>query len=612
MDSPAGIRSESGSVPPNLAWLMKRAGVADYDALHAWSVRERAAYWQAVVERLGIVFRKPCEQVLDVKHGVEHAEWFRGARLNIVESCFQAPMDSVAIVQQREGGAIETVTVGELAALSDRVAGGLVARGCKPGDAIAVLLPLNVEAVAVYLGILKAGCVVVSIADSFRAPEIATRLKISKATLVFTQDYMVRGGKKFPLYQTAVAADAPAAIVIAQRGSPEVALRNGDCPWTGFLKAAVPFDLVLCGPSDPINILFSSGTTGDPKAIAWTQITPLKCVADAHFHQLMVPGDVVVWPTSMGWMMGPWLIFSTLINRGTIGLFDGSPLGAEFAGFVEASGTTLLGVTPSLVKAWRGSGALDGVNWNAIQRFSTTGECSAPDDMRWLMDVAGGTPVIEYCGGTELAGGYITSTVCKACPPSSFNTPTLGLDFVVLDEAGQPAETGEVFLIPPGIGLSTELLNGDHHAVYYADLPAGPEGIPLRRHGDLMEYRADGTWRALGRADDTMNLGGIKVGSAEIERVVAQVAGIADNAAVAVSPDGGPSLLVIFAVVSPQAAATESELLPLVRKAIREELNPLFKVHALFVLPSLPRTASNKVMRRVLRDMAHTQIAKSA
>jgi acetyl-CoA synthetase len=599
-------------MPSNIAWLMERAGVTSYDALHAWSVRERAAYWQSAMERLGIVFRKPCEQVLDLSGGVERPDWLRGAQLNIVESCFQAPADSTAIIQQREGGAIETVTVGELAALSDRVAGGLVARGCKPGDAIAVLLPLNVEAVAIYLGILKAGCVVVSIADSFRAPEISTRLLISKSKLLFTQDSMVRGGKKLPLYQTAVAAEAPPAVVLSQLSLPDPSLRREDCSWTAFLDASSSSETVLRKPSDPINILFSSGTTGDPKAIAWTQITPIKCAADAHFHHLMVPGDVVVWPTSLGWMMGPWLIFSTLINRGTIGLFDGSPLGKEFAGFVEASGTTLLGVTPSLVKAWRNSGTLDGIHWSALRRLSTTGECSAPDDMRWLMDAAGGKPIIEYCGGTELAGGYITSTLCKPISPSTFNTPTLGLDFVILDEAGHPARTGEVFLVPPGIGLSTELLNGDHHAIYYSDLPAGPGGVPLRRHGDLMEQRDDGTWRALGRADDTMNLGGIKVGSAEIERVVAQIEDVADNAAVAVSHDGGPSLLVIFVVLSPEATVTESDLLPIARQAIREELNPLFKVHALYVLPSLPRTASNKIMRRTLRDMALARLANSA
>lgn len=594
---------------PNLTWLMGRAGVTSYDALHAWSVRERAAYWQAVVERLGIIFRQPWEQVLDLTQGIERPSWFRGARLNIVESCFQAPTNSTAIIQQREGGPIETVSLGQLAELSDRVAGGLVARGCKAGDAIAVLLPLNLEAVAVYLGILKAGCVVVSIADSFRPAEIAARLRISNARLIITQDTMLRGGKSFPLYQTAIAAEAPAAIMIARQQAADVALRDGDCSWTDFLGEARPFATVIGQPSDTINILFSSGTTADPKAIPWTQITPIKCAADAHFHHLMVPGDVVVWPTSLGWMMGPWLILSTLINRATIGLFDGSPLGSEFARFVEASKTTLLGVTPSLTKAWRGNGALEGVDWSAIQRFSTTGECSAPDDMQWLMDVAGGKPVIEYCGGTELAGGYITSTLCKPCPPSTFNTPTLGLDFVVLDESDQPADSGELFLIPPGIGLSTELLNYDHHAQYYADVPVGPHGEPLRRHGDLMEKRPDGTWRALGRADDTMNLGGIKVGSAEIERVVAGVEGIADNAAVAVSPDGGPSLLVLFAVASPDSAASESDLLSLARQAIRERLNPLFKVHQLFIVSALPRTASNKVMRRVLRDMALERIA---
>jgi acetyl-CoA synthetase len=262
----------------------------------------------------------------------------------------------------------------------------------------------------------------------------------------------------------------------------------------------------------------------------------------------------------------------------------------------------MLGVVPSLVRSWRNSGCLRGVDWSAIRVFGSTGECSAADDMRWLMALAGGRPVIEYCGGTEIGGAYITGTVTRPCVPGTFNTPALGLDFVLLDEYGKPANNGELFLVPPSIGLSTMLLNHDHHQVYFADVPPSPRGKVLRRHGDQMEKLPGGYWRSHGRADDTMNLGGIKISSAEIERVLDSVPRVAETAAIAVSPGGGPSQLVIYAVCSPGQTLGNADLLAAMQHALQRDLNPLFKIRDLVLVETLPRTASNKVMRRALRE----------
>jgi acetyl-CoA synthetase len=584
----------------NVAWLMRHARVDSYEALHTWSVQDREGYWAATIERLGIRFRIRYDRIVDCSEGIESPRWLPGARLNIVESCFSAPADSPAIIAQAEGGEPAVVTVGALKALSERVAAGLTRLGFKPGDALAIVMPMTVECVAIYLGILEAGCVAVSIADSFRPKEIATRLRLANALGVFTQDVFQRGGKSHPLYAGVKEAGAPPAIVIPQGSAP--ALRVGDCEWNDFLAEAGASPVVVRDPSDPLNILFSSGTTGEPKLIPWTQTTPIKCAADAHFHQDVRPGDVMVWPTNIGWMMGPWLIFASLINKATMGLYYGAPTGREFCRFVRDCRATMLGVVPSLVKAWRAEKATEGLDWSGIRVFSSTGECSDPRDMRWLMEQAGGKPIIEYCGGTEIGGGYIAGTVAKPCVAGAFNTPALGLDFVILDDAGEPAETGEVFLRPPSIGMSTSLLNKDHQEVYFAGVPGGPRGEVLRRHGDQMENVPGIGWRALGRADDTMNLGGIKVSSAEIERVLQAVEGVTDTAAVAVSPGGGPSLLVVYAVLATGFTADKNAMMAAMQSAIRRELNPLFKIHDLVFVESLPRTASNKVMRRVLRD----------
>ena len=215
--------------------------------------------------------------------------------------------------------------------------------------------------------------------------------------------------------------------------------------------------------------------------------------------------------------------------------------------------------------------------------------------------MAGYRPIIEYCGGTEIGGGYLTGTTIQPAAPATFTTPALGLDIVICDEDGQPTDNGEVFVIPPSIGLSTELLNKDHHEVYFEETPQLPKQLPLRRHGDGVERLADGYYRIHGRVDDTMNLGGIKVSSAEIEGVLNSVSEIQEVAAIAVPlPDGGPSQLVIYAVLLP--GADTGSLTTSLQSAIRSHLNPLFRIQGVIVVDALPRTASNKIMRRILRD----------
>ncbi|MDE0228949.1 MAG: AMP-binding protein [Spirochaetaceae bacterium] len=585
----------------NLYKLMRARGCATYRELFDWSVANRMEFWRTMVERLGIRFRQPCAAIADLED-LRAPRWFPGARLNIAESCFGTPPDAPAIIHQAEGGALSTMTCAELRSVAGRVANGLVAAGYRAGDALAIYLPMTAEAVAIYLGIVFAGCTAVGIADSFAADEIRVRLRITGAKGIFTQDEMLRGGKALPLYAKVIEADAPAAIVLGCGGRPGAVSRDGDLSWEDFLSDKAAFQPVACEPDAPTNILFSSGTTGEPKAIPWTHATPVKCAADGWLHQDIRPGDVAAWPTSLGWMMGPWLIYASLVNGAAMALFDGAPTGREFGEFVQRAGVTMLGVVPSLVRAWRRSGCMAGLDWSAIRAFSSTGEPSNGEDYHFLMALAGYRPVIEYCGGTEIGGGYITGTVIQPAAPTVCTTPSLGLDFLILDDDGRRAANGEVFLRPPSIGLSTSLLNQDHHAVYFDGAPGADESVPLRRHGDQIEQLAGGGYRIHGRVDDTMNLGGIKVSSVEIERLLNTVPGVAETAAVAVQPEaGGPARLVIFAAPFAGQEFAEGELQRTLQDAIRRRLNPLFRIHEVVQVAALPRTASNKTMRRVLR-----------
>jgi acetyl-CoA synthetase len=599
---PIWIPSDTQIASTNLAALMRSQAIHTYPEFHAWTTRYRAEFWQLMLQKLGIRLRQNYTEIVDLSAGVESPQWLVNARLNIVESCFQAAPTVPAIVFPSPDQSLVYWTYGELQSLTNRVANGLVAAGFAPGDAIAIDLPMMAESVAIYLGIIQAGCVVVSIADSFAANEIVTRLRLSKAKAIFTQDFIFRSGKQLPLYAKVVAADAPAAIVITPESA--VQLRSGDRTWTEFLSSKDQFDAVALEPGAHSNILFSSGTTGDPKAIPWTHTTPIKCATDGYLHHNIQAGDVVAWSTNLGWMMGPWLIYASLINRATIALYPEAPTERGYGQFIQDARVTMLGVVPSLVSAWKTSNCMHGLDWSSIKAFSSTGECSNPQDMLFLMALAGYKPIVEYCGGTEIGGGYITGTLAQPCSPATFTTPALGLDFVILDGSDRPADKGEVFILPPAIGLSTELLNKNHHQVYFANTPNLPDcPVPLRRHGDHLERLPNGYYCARGRIDDTMNLGGIKVSSAEIEQALNTVPEICETAAIAIAPlEGGPSQLIVYAVVAPAIQKSADELKVILQTAISQQLNPLFKIRDLMIVNALPRTTSNKVMRRVLRQ----------
>ena len=606
-DEPVSVAwwpDESTVEQANVTQAQRALGLSSYAEFYHWSVENKAAFWETAINRLGIVFRKPYEQVLDLADGPEHPRWLPGARLNIVESCFRAPANKTALVASDEHGNERSWAYGELDFLTQRVASGLSALGLAPSDRVGLYMPLSAEAVAAYLGIIRAGMVAVLVADSFSAVELERRLTLADAKLLITVDTYAYNGKPLIVYDRVKQAQSPRAVVVA---SADVLLRAGDLRWDDFLGNSEA-TYHEASPDDLISILFSSGTTQEPKAIPWKHLTPTKCATDAHFHHDVHPDDVLTWTTGMGWMMGPWAIFAALMNKATLALFVGSAASPQFGQFVQDAGVTVLGTIPSLVRVWRSTQTMEKYDW-PVRVLSSTGEPSSADDYFYLMWLTGfRAPIVEYCGGTEVGGGYLTGSVVQPAAPATFTTPTLGTELRFRDEAsGQlsTAQSGEVFIVPPAMGLSQRLLNRDHHAEYYAGMPTLDDGTPLRKHGDT--YRVLGRvgdttfYRSGGRTDDSMNLGGIKVSAVEIEKVLNQHPAVQEAAAVAVAPpDGGPEQLVVHYVAAEKMPVDvlKKEL----QTALSTELNPLFRIQRLVVQPSLPRTASNKLLRRSLRS----------
>ncbi|KAJ7540403.1 hypothetical protein O6H91_10G013200 [Diphasiastrum complanatum] len=546
---PACFPTEESARESNLGRILEKYGpqllgssyrnpIESFPAFQKFSAEHPEVYWPIVFEDLNLFFHVQPNCILD-KSDKSHpcGVWLPGAVLNVSECCLlptKNKNDTVAVIWRDEDNdnlPPATLTLAELRLKVNRVANALDGLGLQRGDAIAIDMPMDVFAVIIYLAIILAGYVVVSIADSFVSNEIATRIRISKAKCIFTQDNIVRGGKVIPLYSRVVDANAPQIVVLPSNGKHIVVdLRNGDMAWESFLsladKLSIPDEYVAVKQAIEAhtNILFSSGTTGKSHG---TQATPIRCAGDAWAHYDIRPGDVFAWPTNLGWMMGPLLIFASLLN------------GAHNSD----AGVTVLGTVPSMVKTWKKSSCMDFLDWSRI--------------------------VYESCGGTELGSAFVQGCPLQPQAYATFSTPCMTTSFVIwmtevqaltsltslgrhnefsfsnlaVEQLGiimilletilidlsifdtcvyflhypddQPCH-GELALLPAMLGASNNLLNADHDAVYFKGMPAH-NGVILRRHGDLFERTVGGFYKAQGRSDDTMNLGGIKISAVEIE-----------------------------------------------------------------------------------------------
>nr|GMD34034.1 probable acyl-activating enzyme 17, peroxisomal [Ipomoea batatas] len=552
LDPPAWLPDPGSAKSSNVGQLLERCGeeflgskykdpISSFSDFQEFSVSNPEVYWKAVFEEMNVSFSVPPQCILCEDPSHPGGKWLPGARLNPAKHC-------------------------------------LSLNGKRTSNDIALIWRNEGED---------------------EAP-------LGKMTLEELRSEVCR----------VVDAESPMAIVIPNRASSlSIKLRDGDIAWHDFLERVkeskeLKFDAVELPTDAFTNILFSSGTTGEPKAIPWSVITPLKAAADGWCHMDIQKGDVVAWPTNLGWMMGPWLVYASLLNGASMALYNGSPLGSGFAKFVQDANVTMLGVIPSIVRTWKTTNCTSGFDWSTIRCFGSTGEASSVDEYLWLMGRAQYKPVIEYCGGTEIGGGFVTGSLLQPQSLAAFSTAAMGCSLFIIDKDGSPIPPGvpgigELALGPFIFGSSSTLLNADHYKVYFKGMPTW-NGKVLRRHGDVIEYTCRGYYRAQGRADDTMNLGGIKVSSLEIERICNAVDDdILETAAIGVPPaGGGPEKLVIVVVFKDANEPNHSlnKLMIAFNSALQKKLNPLFKVSNIVALPSLPRTATNKVMRRVLRQ----------
>ncbi|MEN8239876.1 MAG: AMP-binding protein, partial [Actinomycetota bacterium] len=250
----------------NLTRAMRQHGFTDFKDFHRWSIGEPDEFWKFVIDELEIDFVRAPSRIRGSDDPTD-PQWLPDAGFNIVTSCLDHDPAAPAIVMGRTSG-IETVTVADLTSRIAGFAAGFAAAGFGVGDAVAIVMPMNIEAVVAYLGTIAAGGVVVSIADSFAPHEIATRLAITSPVAVITQTRAIRAGRSLPMYAKCTEAGQTPCVVVDAGGGAE--LRDQDVMWDDFVVAGSVLDPVPLPAAAHTNILFSSGTTGDPKAIPWT------------------------------------------------------------------------------------------------------------------------------------------------------------------------------------------------------------------------------------------------------------------------------------------------------------------------------------------------------
>ncbi|MED6108813.1 putative CoA ligase ccl12 [Stylosanthes scabra] len=576
---------------PKLFGASYKDPITSYPLMHKFSVDNPQEYWSIVLKELAVSFIEAPRCILDTSDPSKHGgTWLPGSVLNIADCCLQPSThpykldDSLAIVwrdEECDDSVVNRMTLKQLRQQVMLVASSIDATFSK-GDAIAIDMQM---------------------------------------TGIFTQDFILRGGKKFPLYSRVTEATSCKVIVVPVTDDElGVQLREQDISWKAFLSSVSQngrsgYSPIYQSVDSVTNILLSSGTTGDPKAIPWTQLAPIRSAADGWAAIDIQPGDVYCWPTNLGWVIGPTVLYHCFLNGATLALYHGSPQGRDFGKFVQDAGVTILGTVPSLVKGWKSTQCMEGLDWTKIRAFCSSGETSNVDDDLWLSSKTYYSQIVELCGGTELASSYIAGSPLQPQAFGAFSTASMTTGFVILDENGVAYPegvpcVGEVGLFPLSLGASDRLLNADHDRVYFRGMPTYKRKV-LRRHGDIIMRTVGGYIIVQGRADDTMNLGGIKTSSIEIERVCDRADEcISETAAVSVAPpSGGPEQLAIFVVLKKGYVSNAETLKLKFSKAIQSNLNPLFKVSHVKVVAEFPRTASNKILRRVLRDQMKQELS---
>ncbi|MET0770441.1 MAG: acetoacetate--CoA ligase, partial [Solirubrobacteraceae bacterium] len=593
-----------------MARFMRARGCEDYAALWQWSVDEAGAFWSAIWDEFD-VGGEHGEALADAS--MPGAVWFPGTELNYAERLFRGkPGDRVAIRHASETRAPGEWTWDELRAHTAAIRAGLAARGVGRGDRVAAYLPNIPETIAAFLATASLGAIWSSAAPEFGNRSVIDRFAQIEPKVLLAIDGYRYGGKDFDR-RAAVAA------IAEEIGAEPVTLGylDGSGWQDGFLGDGglefepVPFD-------HPLWVLYSSGTTGLPKAIVQGQGgILLEHLKKMYLHLDAGEDDRVFWFTTTGWMMWNFLV-SVLLTDASIVLYDGNPGTPSLDrlwDLAEETGMTTFGTSASYIAACMKAGVepAQGRDLSQLRAIGSTGSPLAPEGFAWVYEHVGrDTWLFSTSGGTDLCTAFVGGCPVLPVYEGELQCRSLGADIHAFDEDGRPVadEVGELVIVQPMPSMPLYFWgdeDGSRYREAYFEMYPG-----IWRHGDWIRITPRGTAVISGRSDSTINRGGIRMGTAEIYRAVLAVPEVVDALVVDVPQPGEENWMPLFVVLR-EGAALDDDLVAAIRRRVREDCSPRHVPDDVFAVAEVPRTLSGKILevpvKRILSGTPPEQAA---
>jgi acetoacetyl-CoA synthetase len=619
---PTAEAIERTNLTAYMRWLRSERGL-NFDGYHdlwRWSVDDVEAFWASIWDYFEVRAERPYKRVLG-RREMPGAEWFPGARLSYAEHIFRdRDDDAVAMIHESESRDRGEVTWGELRGQVAGIAAGLRELGVEQGDRVVGYLPNAPETIAVFLACASIGATWSCCSPDFGIRSVVDRFAQIEPKVLFAADGYRYGGKDFDrrdaiaklqeelptLVQTVLVpyldADATTENAVTL---PEMQ-REGELTF-----AQLPF-------AHPLWVLYSSGTTGLPKAIVHGQggvlLEHLKVLG---LHADLQAGDRFFWFTTTGWMMWNFVV-GALLTEATILLFDGNPATPSLDrlwDFAAETGMTAFGTSAAYIAACMKSGVkpAEGRDLSKLRAVGSTGSPLSPDGFRWVYEQVGSdTWLFSTSGGTDVVSAFVGGVPTLPVYEGELQARSLGAAIEAWDEDGRPVidEVGELVLTEPLPSMPVFFwgdTDGERYQDSYFSVYPG-----VWRHGDWIEITSRETAIITGRSDSTINRGGIRMGTAEIYSAVLALDEIRDALVVDVPQEGEESWLPLFVVLE-DGAELNDDLVKAIRTRVREDCSPRHVPSDVIVIDEVPRTLSGKALevpvKRILMGTAPEKAA---
>jgi acetoacetyl-CoA synthetase len=611
-----------------MRWLADERGVhaTSYHLLWEWSVEELDEFWESIWDYFEVSASEPYEAVLGSRE-MPGAEWFPGARLSYAEHVFRDRDDAeVAIRHASELRELDELTWGELRSTTERIAGGLRALGVERGDRVVAYLPNIPEAMAAFFACASIGAVWSSCSPDFGLRSVVDRFAQIEPKVLLAVDGYRYNGRDFDRMDVVAALEAE----IPSLERTVVLPYLSETPGLDRLEKGMAFDELLERgegtslvfeqlPFDhPLWVLYSSGTTGLPKAIVHSQGgILLEHLKKLHLHLDAREGDRVFWFSTTGWMMWNFLA-GVLLTPASIVLYDGSPghpdLGVLWD-LAERTGTTCFGTSAAYIASCMKEGVRpsDGRDLSALRAVGSTGSPLSPEGFEWVYDELGeDTWLFSTSGGTDVCTAFVGGCALLPVYLGELQARSLGADVHAFDEEGNDVvgEVGELVIAQPMPSMPTFFWNdpaGERlRESYFSTYPG------VWRHGDWIEITERGTAVIYGRSDSTINRGGVRMGTSEIYRAVLRIEQIVDALVVDIPREGEESWMPLFVVLR-EGAELDEPLTREIARRVRDECSPRHVPNEVTAIAEVPRTLSGKVLEvPVKRILMGTPIERAA